>query len=68
MGIADAINPAGLTAAEAAERLAAEGPNALPSARRRGATLVLEVLREPMFSCCRPPRRSTSRSATFGRR
>ena len=40
---------AGLTASQAAGRLAAEGPNALPATRRRGAALALEVLREPMF-------------------
>jgi len=41
---------AGLSAAEAALRLAAEGPNSLPSAdRRSGAAIVLGVLREPMF-------------------
>jgi Ca2+-transporting ATPase len=40
----------GLTHAEAARRLAAEGPNTLPGARRRGPTVIaLEVLREPMF-------------------
>ena len=40
----------GLTAAHAAERLAAEGPNSLPAAERRSAlVLVLGVLREPMF-------------------
>jgi Ca2+-transporting ATPase len=40
---------AGLTAGQAAERLAADGPNALPTARRRRLALVLEVLGEPMF-------------------
>ena len=40
----------GLTSAEAAARLAAEGPNALPDARSRGVlTIALGVLREPMF-------------------
>ena len=40
----------GLTHAEAARRLAAEGPNTLPGARRRGPlAIALEVLREPMF-------------------
>ena len=43
--------PIGLSAAEAARRLAAEGPNALPRPRRRGvARLVLDVLKEPMLS------------------
>ncbi len=40
----------GLTAAEARERLAAEGPNALPvSGRRDTLAIVLGVVREPMF-------------------
>jgi len=40
----------GLTSAEAARRLAADGANALPAARERGiAAIALEVLREPMF-------------------
>jgi Ca2+-transporting ATPase len=40
----------GLTSAEAAARLAAEGPNALPSPERRGTlALALGVAREPMF-------------------
>jgi Ca2+-transporting ATPase len=44
------LNLTGLTQAEAAARLAAEGPNALPSAERRSlAALALGVLREPMF-------------------
>jgi Ca2+-transporting ATPase len=39
-----------LSSAEAARRLAAEGPNALPAAQERGlAAIALEVLREPMF-------------------
>ena len=42
--------PAGLSAAEAALRLAADGPNALPQARSRGtAAIAIEVLREPTF-------------------
>src|SRR5664279_2922450 len=41
----------GLSAQEAAERLAAEGPNLLPRAGRRGFVhIVREVLREPMFA------------------
>jgi P-type Ca2+ transporter type 2C len=41
----------GLTAEEAALRLAAEGPNALPDAAKRTAPrIVLEVLREPMLA------------------
>jgi Ca2+-transporting ATPase len=40
----------GLSGAEAGRRLAEEGPNSLPAAKRPGvAGLVLEVLREPMF-------------------
>ena len=40
----------GLTAAEAAARLLAEGPNALPVPGRHGlAAIALGVLREPMF-------------------
>jgi Ca2+-transporting ATPase len=40
----------GLTAVEAARRLAAEGYNELPSARRRSLlTIALGVVREPMF-------------------
>jgi Ca2+-transporting ATPase len=41
----------GLSAAEAAQRLRRDGPNALPDPERRGlARIVLEVLREPMFA------------------
>ena len=41
----------GLSAAEAAARLAAEGPNALPQqAGRATLAIALEVLREPMFT------------------
>ncbi len=45
------MNPRiGLTSEEAKRRLAAEGPNALPTAQKHGlAALVLGVLREPMF-------------------
>jgi len=40
----------GLTDEEAARRQAAEGPNELPSAKKRGPfTIALEVVREPMF-------------------
>jgi Ca2+-transporting ATPase len=40
----------GLTAAEARQRLAAEGPNALTQGKRRGMpAIALEVAREPMF-------------------
>lgn len=42
---------AGLTEAEAAARLAADGPNQLPRPDRRTLpAIVLEVLREPMFA------------------
>jgi P-type Ca2+ transporter type 2C len=41
----------GLSAQEAAERLRAEGPNALPELERRtGLRIILEVVREPMFA------------------
>jgi Ca2+-transporting ATPase len=40
----------GLSQAEAERRLAADGSNTLPGARRRGPVVIaLEVLREPMF-------------------
>ena len=40
----------GLTQAEAARRLAADGPNALPDAARRGwGAIVIDTAREPMF-------------------
>lgn len=40
----------GLSEAEAAERLRAEGPNLLPDSDHRGfARIVVEVLKEPMF-------------------
>ena len=40
----------GLTSAQAAERLAAEGPNALPATERKGLlATALGVVREPMF-------------------
>ena len=43
-------DPPGLSSAEAARRLAADGPNALPSGQRRGwLTIALGTLREPMF-------------------
>jgi Ca2+-transporting ATPase len=42
---------AGLTETEAARRLAAEGPNELPSAKRRSiGRIILEVAREPMLA------------------
>ncbi len=42
--------PGGLSAAEAAARLAAEGPNALQGGRRRTwPVIVWETMREPMF-------------------
>ena len=42
--------PAGLSAVEAAARLAADGPNALPAAGRKSLlAFALQVLREPMF-------------------
>ena len=40
----------GLTSAQAAERLAADGPNALPAAERKGLlATILGVVREPML-------------------
>ena len=40
----------GLTSAQAAERLAADGPNALPAAERKGLpATILGVIREPML-------------------
>jgi len=42
--------PVGLTDEEAAQRLAAEGPNELPSSKKRGPFVIaFEVVREPMF-------------------
>ena len=42
--------PTGLTTAQAAARLSAEGFNELPGARRQGGlSIVLEVMAEPMF-------------------
>ena len=44
------MSEAGLASAEAARLLAAEGPNTLPAAERRGSfAIAAEVLREPMF-------------------
>jgi Ca2+-transporting ATPase len=49
-GVRQPGSPTGLTQAEAAARLAAEGYNELPAAAPRGLfAIVLEVLREPMF-------------------
>jgi Ca2+-transporting ATPase len=49
--MSEAASEPGLTSEDAERRLAAEGPNALPSPdRRSGAAIVLGVLREPMFS------------------
>ncbi len=43
--------PQGLSAAEAAARLAADGPNELPKAGRRSyLKIIAEVLREPMLA------------------
>jgi P-type Ca2+ transporter type 2C len=39
----------GLSADEAARRLAADGPNALPAGRRRLFAILAEAIREPMF-------------------
>ena len=46
-----ADGPRGLTARQAAERLAAEGPNLLPRPESRNfIRIVVEILREPMFA------------------
>jgi Ca2+-transporting ATPase len=53
MAESDAPSPSrrGLTAREAAQRLRAEGPNALPELERRTALrIAVEVVREPMFA------------------
>lgn len=50
-GRASAASRRGLTARAAAERLRAEGPNALPELERRTALrIVADVVREPMFA------------------
>jgi Ca2+-transporting ATPase len=47
---APATPPSGLTNAEAARRLAADGPNALPDHSRRGwGAILAEAAREPIF-------------------
>jgi P-type Ca2+ transporter type 2C len=51
MAAASAVERTGLTAAEAQQRLATDGPNALPQTTRRTALrIVSEVLREPMLA------------------
>jgi P-type Ca2+ transporter type 2C len=45
----DASNRLGLSGTEAARRLAAEGPNALPVDRHRFLGIFLDAVREPMF-------------------
>ena len=46
----ESISPSGLTGEEAARRLGADGPNELPTARRRGiVALAVEAIREPMI-------------------
>lgn len=46
----DLARPAGLTEEEASRRHAAEGPNELPSSRKRGPlAIAVEVVKEPMF-------------------
>lgn len=48
--LTDGAGLAGLSRAEAARRLAADGPNELPRQRGRGfVDIVLEIAREPMF-------------------
>ena len=47
---AEPLTDAGLSQSEAARRLAAEGPNALPGGQRRTLlSIALETVREPMF-------------------
>jgi P-type Ca2+ transporter type 2C len=49
-GSVDAMDQAGLTAPEAAQRLRQDGPNALPSAqRRKWRHIARETMQEPMF-------------------
>ncbi len=51
MTISDCAAAQGLTAADAANRLAADGPNELPGARSRSVLqIVIEVLKEPMLA------------------
>jgi Ca2+-transporting ATPase len=51
VGNAEDRRSRGLSEAEAANRLKAEGPNTLPEADRRSfARIVFEILREPMFA------------------
>ena len=51
MAASPVVEHAGLSAAEAKKRLAADGPNALPqTARRTALRIVVEVLREPMLA------------------
>lgn len=46
-----ASDPPGLTGAQAVQRLAEEGPNALPGGQRRGLLdIAAETVREPMFA------------------
>ncbi len=50
VSVLDLRGLAGLTEAEARARLAGEGPNELPTEKKRGLfAIALEVLREPMF-------------------
>jgi Ca2+-transporting ATPase len=45
------LSPAGLSEAEAAERLRRDGPNLLPDPERRGfGRILFEIVREPMFA------------------
>ena len=45
------IESLGLSEEEASRRLAADGPNELPSSKKRGALgIALEVIREPMIA------------------
>ena len=59
----------GLTEAQARTRLAEEGPNELPTEKKRGLfAIVLEVLREPMFLMLVRRGRALPRDGRAGRR
>ncbi|MEY2685832.1 MAG: hypothetical protein RL375_30, partial [Pseudomonadota bacterium] len=48
--LSDATGSTGLSNAEAARRLAEQGPNELPASQRRGAIdLLRDIVSEPMF-------------------
>ena len=58
----------GLSVAQAAQRLAEDGPNALPGGQQRSLlSIAVETVREPMFSCCSRQEPCTSSSVTCRR-